>query len=123
MSTIEEKKEWNPIHPDFISKLLPEYVAHHNATALYMPSVDQIPWHPSFRSTPAVVGSSAPLPVGKVEDFPLSKSDVRVFTPEGPAPAQGWPVFLFFHGGMPCLLIEVSRRGYTSLQVDGVLGG
>ena len=94
-----DKKIWNPIHPDFVPKLLREYVDHHNATTLYMPSIDQIPWHPSFRDTPAVPGTSEPLPVGKVEDYNLTKCNMRVFTPSGPAPALGWPIFLFFHGG------------------------
>lgn len=39
------------------------------------------------------------MQVGSVEDFKLSKCEVRVFTPEGSSPADGWPALLYFHGG------------------------
>ncbi|KAI0275098.1 alpha/beta hydrolase fold-domain-containing protein [Gloeopeniophorella convolvens] len=88
-----------PLHPSIIPRLDPEYAAFHNEQVLYKPQVHEVPWDPAIRKWPAVPGSSAPLPVGKVEDFNLSRSKVRVFTPEGTAPGAGWPVFIFFHGG------------------------
>lgn len=40
-----------------------------------------------------------PPEVGKIEDIQLAGFDVRVFTPEGAAPEEGWPVFIYLHGG------------------------
>lgn len=86
-----------PIDPDFEHKLEAEYVKFHKANR---PRADQIPWSPDIRDTPAVIGTSDPLPVGSIIDYDLSKCRVRVFTPEGEPPkGDGWPAFIFFHGG------------------------
>ena len=91
MSDTTDRKQWQPIHPDFLPKLLPEYVAHHNATTLWGPSCHQIPWDPAIRLGPPVIGGSTPLKVGGTKDISLGKFKVRVFTPEGDAPEGGWP--------------------------------
>ncbi|KAI0778246.1 alpha/beta hydrolase fold-domain-containing protein [Trametes elegans] len=88
-----------PIHPDIAPKLLDEFAAFHNAHLAHTVPVHELPWDPAIRNTPAVLGGSEPLKVGSVQDYPLSKFSVRVFTPEGEPPADGWPVFIFFHGG------------------------
>lgn len=90
---------WQPIDPEFEHKLDAEYVWFHKMNLLYRPRADQIPWSPATRDTPAVIGTSDPLPVGSIVDYDLSKCKIRVFTPEGEPPADGWPVFIFFHGG------------------------
>jgi len=89
------------LHPSIISRLDPEYAAFHNDLLIHLPQVQvhQLPWDPSVRNAQVVPGSSDPLPVGKVEDFNLSRCRVRVFTPEGGRSEPGWPVFIFFHGG------------------------
>ncbi|OSD03127.1 hypothetical protein PYCCODRAFT_1366208 [Trametes coccinea BRFM310] len=90
---------YQPIHPDVAGKLLEEYAAFHNTFLAHTVPVHELPWDPSIRNTPAVLGGSEPLKVGNIKDYPLSKCSVRVFTPEGEPPADGWPVFIFFHGG------------------------
>jgi len=90
---------WQPVDPEFEHKLDAEYVRFHKANLLYRPRADQIPWSPATRDTPAVFGTSDPLPVGSIVDYNLSKCKIRVFTPEGEPPTDGWPVFIFFHGG------------------------
>ena len=90
---------FQPIHPDMLPKLLPEYVEFHNANTAFQPAVHEVPWDPAVRKKPPVQGGSEPLKVGSVRDVQLSKCAVRVFTPEGTAPANGWPVFIFYHGG------------------------
>jgi acetyl esterase/lipase len=89
----------NTLHPSVIPRLDPEYAAFHNEHLVHHPQVHELPWDPSIRNMPNVPGSSTPLPVGRVEDYHLSRCKVRVFTPEGPKPKRGWPVFIFFHGG------------------------
>lgn len=45
----------------------------------------------------------SPRPVGKVENRLINGAagqiNARVYTPKGPAPDDGWPVLLYFHGG------------------------
>lgn len=88
-----------PVHPDYVSRLDPEYVAFHNAHLTEIPVMHKIPWDPASRLRPGAPGNTAPLPVGSIKDIQLSKSTIRVFTPDGTKPAAGWPVFLFMHGG------------------------
>ena len=90
---------YQPIHPEMLPRLLPEYVDYHNANTAFTRGIHEIPWDPAVRKNPPVQGGSVPLKVGSVKDFSLSKCMVRVFTPEGTAPVNGWPVFIFYHGG------------------------
>ena len=76
-----------------------EYVDFHNANTAFVPSIETVPWNPDVRKGAPVMGGSEPLQVGAVRDIPLSKCTMRTFTPEGAPPAQGWPAFIFFHGG------------------------
>ena len=87
------------LHPSIIPRLDPEYATFHNEHIVHLPQVHELPWDPSIRKAEVVPGSSEPLPVGKVEDFDLSRCRVRVFTPEKSRPETGWPVLVFFHGG------------------------
>ena len=58
-----------------------------------------MPWDPEFRNTVAIPGGRPLLEVGKVQDFDLDQTKIRAFSPPGEAPASGWPLFIFFHGG------------------------
>ncbi|EJD04106.1 lipase/ esterase [Fomitiporia mediterranea MF3/22] len=91
----------NPLHPSIIPKLDPEFAAYWNANSQYQLGPHQVPWDPAIRKNPPVVGASEPLKVGLTKDIRLSKFFIRVCWPENPskAPEDGWPVFLFFHGG------------------------
>lgn len=108
----------NPIHPEMIQKLDPEFVAYYNANSADKLGPHQIPWSPSIRDTPAVSGTSKPLPVGLTKDYSLSKCLIRVFWPEDPSlrtpPEGGWPVFIFFHGGR---LFPRARIYHTQLLI------
>ena len=95
----ETEKIWQPVDPVFEDKLDAEYVSFHKENLLYRPRADQVPWSPATRDTPAVIGASDPLPVGSIVDYSLTGCKARVFTPEGEPPTNGWPVFIFFHGG------------------------
>ncbi|KZT30546.1 hypothetical protein NEOLEDRAFT_1054417 [Neolentinus lepideus HHB14362 ss-1] len=90
---------YQPLHAHIVSHLDPEYVAFHKEHLLYTPLQHQLPWDPAIRLRPTVPGSSEPLEVGSVRDVKLGKCGVRVYTPEGVVPAEGWPVLLYFHGG------------------------
>jgi acetyl esterase/lipase len=87
------------LHPSIIPRLDSEYAAFHNEHLIHFPQVHELPWDPKLRNTLHVPGSSIPLPVGRIEDYHLSRCKVRVFTPQGPKPKRGWPVFIYFHGG------------------------
>ncbi|KAJ7134470.1 alpha/beta hydrolase fold-domain-containing protein [Mycena epipterygia] len=88
-----------PIHPSIIPRLDPEYVAFHNEKLAQMIPPHTVPWTPALRNAPTVPGGSDPLPVGSTEDIALTYTKFRAFTPEGASPANGWPCFIFFHGG------------------------
>ena len=92
----------NPIHPDVLPKLDEEFAAYYLANMANAPPLHEIPWNPAVRKGPPIPGSSQPVQVGLTKDFALSKFKVRVFWPEDPSksPANGWPAFLFFHGGI-----------------------
>lgn len=104
------------LHPAIVPRLDPEYATFHNEHLAHLPQVHELPWDPSIRDTLKIPGSSEPLPVGKMEDFNLSRCRVRVFTPEGCRSETGWPVFIFFHGGMDNshMLISVSHAANTT---------
>ena len=105
------------LHPSIIPRLDPEYATFHNEHIIHLPRAHELPWDPSIRETQVIPGCSEPLPVGRVEDFDLSRCRVRVFTPEEPQPESGWPVLVFFHGGTDA--IPRSREpfsGYLMLR-------
>ncbi|KZT65562.1 hypothetical protein DAEQUDRAFT_746971 [Daedalea quercina L-15889] len=93
-----ERNLYQPVHPDILPKLDPEFAAFWNAHNAYVVPLEQRPWDPACRKDP-VLGGSVPPEVGKVEDIKLSNFDIRVFTPEGTPPEEGWPVFIYLHGG------------------------
>lgn len=90
-----------PIHPDVRPLLDPEYAAFHDQYLQYIVPDDQKVWDGSARLPNPLSPStgSTPVTVGSVEDLDLGDYTVRVFTPEGTRPPQGWPAFMWFHGG------------------------
>ncbi|KAH7916442.1 alpha/beta hydrolase fold-domain-containing protein [Hygrophoropsis aurantiaca] len=91
----------NPIDPDILPRLDPEYVAFHNKYVAHIVPYHTVYWDPSMRAAMGnpVPGSSEVVKVGSVKDYDLSHCRVRVFTPEGTTPVDGWPVYIWFHGG------------------------
>ena len=90
----------SPLDPAMAERLDPEYRLFYDANLADKPGLHEIPWSPSIRNQPAQPGGSLPLKVGKIHDIKLATCSVRVFIPESSPPSSGWPVFLFFHGGM-----------------------
>ncbi|KAI4868293.1 Alpha/Beta hydrolase protein [Hypoxylon rubiginosum] len=92
---------YQPIHPDVRAVLDPEYVSFHDQYFQYLVPDDQTTWDGSARVRPTSVPAteSIPVAVGDIRDLDLGNYNVRVFTPETQKPNDGWPVFLWFHGG------------------------
>ncbi|KIY52688.1 hypothetical protein FISHEDRAFT_69504 [Fistulina hepatica ATCC 64428] len=88
-----------PLHPDIVPRLDSEYKAFHESHLANIIPPHTLPWDPSIRNAPAVPGGSPLLEVGGTKDYKLSQFSVRVFTPKDSASTNGWPVFIFFHGG------------------------
>ncbi|OCF32255.1 hypothetical protein I316_06170 [Kwoniella heveanensis BCC8398] len=63
------------------------------------PMIQDLEWDPKIRSSPAVPGGAAPLPVAKTEDFDLGDFSIRVFWPTEPTKDALLPVFIWYHGG------------------------
>ncbi|KEP46535.1 lipase/esterase [Rhizoctonia solani 123E] len=58
-------------------------------------------WSPSFRQSlySGDLGSTEPIAVGSTRNIQLGHFSIRVMTPPGEKPSQGWPVLLNLHGG------------------------
>ncbi|KAL4962869.1 alpha/beta hydrolase [Aspergillus stella-maris] len=101
MATPPPPQIHQPIHPSIHPLLDPEYVSFHNTHFQYIIPDDQKPWDGSARtSTQPWPRTSSPLtPVSSIRDIELPNFPVRVFTPNHPRPKDGYPVFIWFHGG------------------------
>ncbi|KAG9091278.1 hypothetical protein FRC06_000637 [Ceratobasidium sp. 370] len=82
-------------------------------------------WSPIFRGVPGVpppdLGQAPPIPVGSTRTIELygGRFSVRVLTPEGGKPPEGWPVLLFTHGGGWVMgTVETGSSFYTRACVD-----
>lgn len=87
------------IDPDILPRLDLEYVAFHNKHVAHLVPPHSLPWDPAIRNRDTVPGSAEVLSVGSVQDYDLSHCKVRVFTPEGSPPPDGWPAYVWYHGG------------------------
>ncbi|KAL4947505.1 Alpha/Beta hydrolase protein [Aspergillus filifer] len=100
-SSTPDRTIHQPIHPSIRSLLDPEYAAFHDKYFQYVIPDDQKIWDGSARTaTPLWPPTSSPLtPVSSVRDINLPNFPIRIFTPNHSKPNDGWPVFLWFHGG------------------------
>lgn len=103
ISSLNMSVAHQPLDPEVIPRLDPDYVKFHEEVLQYIVPPHTLPWSPEIRNAPAVPGSSAVLDCD-IKDYPLSHTSVRSFTPKGTPPTEGWPVFLFYHGGKWCAL-------------------
>jgi len=87
------------IDPSILPRLDPQYVAFHNEHIAHIVPPHTLPWDPAIRKVVTVSGSAEVLQVGSVQDYELSHCKVRVFTPEGTPPPDGWPAYVYYHGG------------------------
>ncbi|CAE6521083.1 unnamed protein product [Rhizoctonia solani] len=90
-----------PLHPDIAPHLDAEYAAFYNKYSINQPAIHKIPWDPACRggSNP---GELEPCKVGSVRDLTAPGSppvNIRIFTPPGERPINGWPVLVYYHGG------------------------
>ncbi|EFX03757.1 candidate lipase from carbohydrate esterase family ce10 [Grosmannia clavigera kw1407] len=95
---------YQPLHPDVRARLDPDYIQLHEDVLRYVPRSETLPWTADSRSAPSPMahGGQKLSDVGSVEDRPLGvdgEVQARIFTPSGTPPPQGWPIFVWFHGG------------------------
>lgn len=95
-----------PIHPSVLPKLDPTYLSFYNAHIFDKQQVHLQPVAASRTSGVLLPGASPLLPVGSTVDYAIKRIEtsgpdvpVRVFTPEGDKPEDGWPVMVWYHGG------------------------
>jgi carboxylesterase type B len=93
---------YQPIHPDLRDHLDPEYVAFHDEHFQYILPSEATPWDPGVRTawSPAKLAALEAVEVGSSEDVVLEHSQLRIFTPTSSVPRDGWPVFVWLHGGI-----------------------
>ncbi|KAJ5747325.1 esterase/lipase/thioesterase, partial [Penicillium nucicola] len=95
-----------PLHDSIKDLLDGAYVKFYNQHLLNAPQVHYQPVSNSRVGGRLIPGGTDPVPVGKTVDIQIVRKEssgpdvpVRVFVPPGTAPATGWPVFLWYHGG------------------------
>lgn len=95
-----------PLHPSVEHKLDPVYRDFYNKHIFDKQQVHLQPVGESRTSGILIPGGGPKLPVGKTEDFKIHRREtdgpdvlVRVFTPHGMRPENGWPVMVYYHGG------------------------
>lgn len=95
-----------PLHPSVADRINPEYAAFYNRHVADKQQVHLQPIAVSRASGVLVPGAGPLLPVGRTADYSVCRAEtsgpdvrVRCFTPDGPRPAHGWPVLLYYHGG------------------------
>ena len=94
---------YQPLHPSLLHLLDPEYITFHNSYLQQLPPSESGPWDPKVRKeaqlNPFATTATKAVDVKSIRDINLEHSQLRVFTPEGERPVNGWPVLLWFHGG------------------------
>lgn len=99
-SSTENRKIYQPIHPEVRPLLDPEYIAFHDKYIQYIIPDDTKIWDGTTRTTQSWPSTeSALIPVGSITHHKPSGCDLRVYTPNGSPPKYGWPVFIWFFGG------------------------
>jgi acetyl esterase/lipase len=95
-----------PLHKSVKDKLDPEYVKFYNANIIDKQQVHLQPVAASRTSGILIPGGGPKLPVGSTKDYSFSRREtegpnvrVRIFTPEGDKPEDGWPLMVYYHGG------------------------
>lgn len=94
-----------PLHDSVASRLAPEYVDFYNKHTInqqqvHLQSVEE------SRKNGLPLGRGPMQKVGSTQDYAVQRQEsegppvmVRVFTPEGKAPENGWPLAIWYHGG------------------------
>jgi hypothetical protein len=95
-----------PLHESIKHRLDPTYASFYNTHIFDKQQVHLQPVSASRTSGILIPGGGPKLPVGKTEDLSLPRFQtegpevpIRVFTPEGERPTEGWPVLVYYHGG------------------------
>lgn len=93
-----------PLDAEIRQRLDPQYTTTYETHLQHAPQVHLSPISVSRGSGMLNYGGSAPLPVASIEDYWPSREDggkvpVRVYTPLGKRPEEGWPVLVYAHGG------------------------
>jgi acetyl esterase/lipase len=101
MASEPARPVYQPIHHSVRPLLDHEYVKFHDEYYQYVIPDDQRSWDSSARTAkrPWPSTESALAHISATQDMKLGDYEVRFFTPEGERPIDGWPVFIWFHGG------------------------
>lgn len=95
-----------PLHSSIEHLVDPQYKEFYNKYVINLQQTHYQPVEASRSSGVLIPGGGDKLKVAKTEDFEVTRVEtegdsfkVRVFTPLGETPSEGWPVFLYMHGG------------------------
>lgn len=95
-----------PLSSEILPLLDKEYENFYNKFIINQQQAQFLPVSASRSSGVLIPGSAEQLPVKSVKDYAIQRTEsegdpvqVRVFTPFGDPPKDGWPIFLYMHGG------------------------
>jgi acetyl esterase/lipase len=92
---------YQPLNSSIRDRLDPEYVTFHDEILQYVSPAETKDWTPLLRLRPSPLarGFQQKVDVGSICDHELDTFQVRVFTPVGPVPKNGWAALVWLHGG------------------------
>ncbi|KAH7377105.1 Alpha/Beta hydrolase protein [Plectosphaerella cucumerina] len=95
-----------PLHESIVGRLDPVYKTFYNTHIIDKQVVHRQSIAASRDSGTLIPGAGPLLPVGRTQDISIPRREtqgpdipIRIFTPLGAAPAKGWPLCFWFHGG------------------------
>jgi acetyl esterase/lipase len=105
-----------------LDRLDPEYrdfILSQPAASLTPPH--KIGWSPELRRAinSSTAGKGDAVPVGSTESFDLDNCTVLVFIPSGQTPKEGWPVYIYAHGGGFLFGTSRSEESFTTRVCAG----
>lgn len=106
MSTESGPQPPYPLDPSVVPRIAADYAAFYNAHIIDKQQVHLQPVSASRSSGVLIPGAGPKQPVAKTEDLAIPRTqssgpdvNLRIFTPPGTKPANGWPCLLYYHGG------------------------
>jgi acetyl esterase/lipase len=95
-----------PLHPSVAERIDAEYASFYERHIKSQQQVHLQPIEKSRASGTLIPGAGEPRPVAASRDLSIDRVassgplvPIRIFTPVGDAPAGGWPLCFWFHGG------------------------
>lgn len=106
MSNDAEPQPPYPLHPSVVPRIAADYAKFYNENLVDKQQVHLQPVDASRSSGILIPGAGPKYPVADTQDVSIPRTassgpdvQLRLFTPAGKRPHQGWPCLIYYHGG------------------------